>query len=221
MPDPIPDPIAESMESDAIQWIANTPAPLPQTHSDITPSLYAMQNPICTSSESPERLLPPCSGVAVSAALTAPGVIGEAARKMLVDSLAAGMDHNVALYVSRLVAKKMRRAISTGDDPHEAMAQIVGTGTGRNDSINRALEFLKNPDLLPGQIEKLATDWQPAQLFLTDVFSNQFALLVLNQPIENLQILGVLWQRGEHTCRLLVIRLLLTIRGISCLSHCS
>jgi hypothetical protein len=191
---PAPDPIVGSIESDIVPWIANNPAPLPQTHSDESPYLYAMHNPIGVQ----ESLgpVPPCSSTAANAAFRAPGAVGEAARKMLVDSLAAGMDPNVALYVSRLVAKRMRNAISVGDDPHEAMAQILGTSAGRNDAINRALEFLRNPDLSSGDAEKLPTGWRPAQLFLTDALGNQFALLVLNQPIEKVHVLEVLWQKG-------------------------
>jgi hypothetical protein len=192
---PVPDPIIGSIESDIVPWIANAPALRPQTHSDESPYLYAMHNPI-GALESPGGPVPPCSSTAANAAFRAPGAVGEAARKMLVDSLAAGMDPNVALYVSRLVAKRMRNAISVGDDPYEAMTQIVGTSAGRNDAINRALEFLRNPDMLPDDTEKLPTGWRPGQLFLTDVFGNQFALLVLNQPVEKVHVLGILWQKG-------------------------
>jgi hypothetical protein len=189
---PVPYPIVVSSD---VPRITNTPTPPPQTHADNIPSLYAMQDPI-GALESPPRPLHPFPSVAAGAALTAPGVVGEAAREMLVDSLAAGMDPNVALYVSRLVARRMRNAISVGDDPNEALSQIVGTNAGRNDTINRALDFLRNPDLLPEEAEKVSIGWRPAQIFLTNVSRNNFALLILNQPIRNTHILRSLWQKG-------------------------
>jgi hypothetical protein len=43
------------------------------------------------------------------------------------------------------------------------------------------------------------TEWQPSRLFHHGSLesNNQFALLVLNQPIENKNILRVVWKKGE------------------------
>ena len=52
----------------------------------------------------------------------------------------------------------------------------------------------------PSQLDRdydRATEWRPARLITEKHTGNDFALLVLNQPLNNLELLKIVWRKGK------------------------
>lgn len=43
----------------------------------------------------------------------------------------------------------------------------------------------------------LLTEWRPAKLLSNDGIKSSYALLILNQPLKNLNLLELVWEKGE------------------------
>jgi len=50
---------------------------------------------------------------------------------------------------------------------------------------------------LPEDGFEVLTEWRPARLLSENHRENAFALLVLNQPLNNLDLLKLVWKKGE------------------------
>ena len=42
------------------------------------------------------------------------------------------------------------------------------------------------------------TEWRPARLITEEHTGNDFTLLVLNQPLNNLELLKIVWKKGKR-----------------------